>query len=128
MILLHSASNPIVIYAGEGSCRNGTDQVGFEADTEIMTTPEFRETLIGGDFTVPADEGEAVVHTLIRSLVREDPEDLQSSEQSFPDCFLLDTKALKVTESSFYQLHNCSDLEAPSSENTGNGHKGAPGG
>lgn len=120
---LGSASNPIVIYVGECSCRNGTDQVGFDADTEIMTTLECWETLIDGDFTVPADEGEAVVHPPIRSLVREDPEDLQSSEQSSPDFSLLDDKALKATESSFYRLQNCSGLEAPSSGNTRNGHK-----
>ncbi|GLI82111.1 hypothetical protein PoHVEF18_010512 [Penicillium ochrochloron] len=87
-----------------------------------MTKPEFWEILIGGDFTTAlADESEAVVHTPIRSLVCEDPEVLQSSERSSPDCFLLDDKALKVTEIWFYWLQKCSCLEAPSSENTGNG-------
>ncbi|KAJ5464327.1 uncharacterized protein N7458_000013 [Penicillium daleae] len=99
---LDSASNPIVIYVDE-------DHFGSDVDTEIITTPEFWETLISGDFAIPADEGEAIV-------LYENPEDLQSSKQSSLDCFHLDNKALKVAESSFYTLQNCSGLVAASSE------------
>jgi hypothetical protein len=121
---LGSASNPIVIYVDEGWCRNGTDHFGSDVDTEIITTPEFWETLISGDFAIPADEGEAVVRTPIRSLVCENPEDLQSSKQSSLDCFHLDKKALKVAESSFHTLQNCSSLVAASSAYVENGHTG----
>jgi hypothetical protein len=108
---LGTQANPIVIYVDEGWSGNGTDQFGSDRDTEVMTTPEFWETLIGGNFAVHADQGD----TPIRSLVCEDPEELQSSEQSSPGCFDLDDNALKMTESSSYRLLNRSGLEAASS-------------
>lgn len=43
--------------------------------------------LIGGDFAVHTDEGEAVVRTPIRSLVYENPEKLQLSKKSSSDSF-----------------------------------------
>lgn len=53
--LLGLPSNPIVIYINEGLCRDKRDQLGSDADTEIMATPEFWETLTGGDFAILTD-------------------------------------------------------------------------
>lgn len=39
--LLGSASNPIVINVNEGQCHSEAGQPDSNADTEIMTTPEF---------------------------------------------------------------------------------------
>lgn len=101
---LGTEANPIVIHIDEDWCHDETDLLGSDADTEILATPEFWETLTGESFTVPADDGEAVgsfsVRAPTRSPVCEHPEDLQPFGQSAPNCFHLDDKALKVTESS----------------------------
>ncbi|KAJ5374509.1 hypothetical protein N7517_006515 [Penicillium concentricum] len=93
LALLSSASNPTVIHVDEGWCRDETNQLSSDADTEIMAIPEFW-ALTGGNFTVPVYKGEAVP---TRSPVCEDREDLRSFEQSTPNCFHLDGKAPKVT-------------------------------
>lgn len=80
--------NSIVIHVDEGWHRDEPGHLGSDADTKIMTTPEFREALIGRNLAAPVDEGEAVDSSFIRaptrSLVCEDPEDLRSFEQSTP--------------------------------------------
>ncbi|KAJ5687708.1 hypothetical protein N7536_010327 [Penicillium majusculum] len=88
-----------------------------------MATPEFW-ALTGGNFAVPVYKDEAVdsssVRAPTRSPVCEDPEDLQSFEQSTPNCFHLDGKAPKVTENSFDALENCSGLKATRIEGVAN--------
>lgn len=108
-----------------------TDQLGSDADTEIMATPEFWGTLIGETFAVPVDEGAAVDSSSVRARTRSlgcgDPEGLQPFEQSTPNCFHLDDKALKVTEDLFDESQNCAGLEAARSENVANDHAGTLG-
>lgn len=110
---LGSPSNPIVIHVDESLCRNERDQLGSDAETEIMATPEFWGTLTGGDFAIPADEGAAVGSSSgsapTRSLVCEDPEGLQPFEQLTP---------------TFDASQTCRGLEAARNENVGNGHAG----
>jgi hypothetical protein len=124
---LGSFSNPIVIHVDEGWCRDETDQLDSDADTEIMATQESWGTLIGGNFAVPVGENAAVDSSSVRasttSPVCEDPECLQLFEQSTPNCFYFDEKALKTTENSFDASQNCSGLETRS-ENVANGHAG----
>ncbi|KAJ5489166.1 hypothetical protein N7539_004056 [Penicillium diatomitis] len=123
---LGSASNPIVIHVNEGWYGDEPDRLGSDADTEIIATPEFWETLIGRNLAAPVDEGEAVdsssVRAPTRSLVCEDPEDLRSFEQSTPNCFHFDDKALKVAEISFDASQVCSGPGAARSENVAIGH------
>ncbi|KAJ5364558.1 uncharacterized protein N7496_010271 [Penicillium cataractarum] len=106
---LGSASNPIVIHV----------------DEEIMATPEFWETLIDDNFTVPAGEDEVISSSSARapsrSPVFEDLEDLHSFGQSSTNRFHLDDKALKMTVSSFDVLQNCTGREAPTRESVANG-------
>jgi hypothetical protein len=100
---LGSASNPIVIQVDEGWCRNEPDQLGSDADTEIVATPEFWGTLTGAHVAVPVKDDAAIdssVRVPIRSLVCEDPEGLQQFEQSTPNGFQSNLKALKVTKNS----------------------------
>jgi hypothetical protein len=131
---LGSASNPIVIHVDENWYSDEPDQLGSDADTEIMATPDFWETLVGRNLAAAPEgegEGEAVntssVHVPTRSLVCEDPEDLRSFEQSTPNCFHLDDRALKMTEISFDASQNCSGSGAARSENVANGHAGTLG-
>lgn len=125
---LGSASNPIPINVDRDWCYDGTDRLGSDADTAIMATPEFWETLIDERFTVLADEGEAVGSSFIRAPTRspvcEDPEDLLPFEQSSANRLHLDDKTLKVTESLFDVLRNCSGLRAAKRENVANGQAG----
>ncbi|OQD78027.1 hypothetical protein PENANT_c097G09795 [Penicillium antarcticum] len=53
---LGSASNPIVIYVDEDCGYDEAEQLGSDADTEVMATPEFWEKLIDENFPAPADE------------------------------------------------------------------------
>jgi hypothetical protein len=125
---LGSASNPIVIHVDEGWYRDEPDQLGSNADTVTMATPEFWGTLTGGNFALPADEATAVdsssVCALTRSLVGEDLEDPHPFEQSNPDCFHFDDKALKATEDSFDASQNYLGLETARSEDVVNGDPG----
>jgi hypothetical protein len=45
---LGSASNSIVIQVDEGWCHDDPDQLGSDADTEVMATPQFWGTLTSG--------------------------------------------------------------------------------
>jgi hypothetical protein len=88
-----SASNPIVIHVDEGWCRDETDQLGSDANTEIMATPEFWGTLTGENLTVPVNEEADFSFVSTRLPVWEDPEGLQPFEQSTPNCCQSDHKA-----------------------------------
>jgi hypothetical protein len=124
---LGSASNPIVIHVDEGWCRDETDQLSSDADTEIMATPEFWGTLTGVDFAVPVKDDVAIdssVRVPIRSLVCEDPEGLHPFEQSTPNGFQSDHKALKVTENPFDASRECPRFGAVRRESVASDHGG----
>lgn len=97
-----------------------------------MATPEFRGTSTGVNLAVPVGEAAAVnsssVRAATRSLVGEDPEDLQPFKQSTLNCSHLDDKPLKVTEDSFNASQKCLDLEVVRSEKGANGLGGTFGG
>jgi hypothetical protein len=97
---LGSASNPIVIHVDENRCRDEIDQLGSDADTEIMATPEFWDAWAHESLTVPAVEGEAIVsspiHAASRSSVSENPEDFRQFGQSSVNRSHLDDKALEM--------------------------------
>ncbi|KAJ5474089.1 hypothetical protein N7475_003655 [Penicillium sp. IBT 31633x] len=93
---LGSTSNPIVIHVDEDCGHDEAEQLGSDADTEIMTTPEFWEILIDESFPTPADERADVNFVSVLSpttqLACEDPEEPRILEQ---DCPRLDDKATK---------------------------------
>jgi hypothetical protein len=111
---LGSVSNPFVIRVDESWCSHETDQLGSDADTGILTTPELWGTLTGGNVAVLVDEGAAVDSSSIRA----------PFEQSKTNCFHFDDKTLKLTEDSFDASQNCSDIKAARSENVVNDHAG----
>ena len=53
---LGSASNPIMIYVDKDCGYDEAEQLGSDADTEIMAIPEFWENLIDESFPVPVNE------------------------------------------------------------------------
>lgn len=63
---LGSASNPIVIQVDGGWCRDEPNQLGSDADTEIMATPEFWGTLTGA---VPVTD-DAAIDSSVRVPIR----------------------------------------------------------
>ena len=74
------------------------DQLISDADTEIMTSPEFWGTLTGANFAVPVKVNAAIdspVRVPIGSLVCADPEGLQPFEQSTTDSAQSDQKSLE---------------------------------
>jgi hypothetical protein len=97
---LGSASNPIVIHVDEDWCRDKIDQLGSDADTEIMATPEFWDAWTRESLTAPPVEGEAVasfpIHAVSRSSVCENPEDFRQFGQSSGNRSHLDEKALEM--------------------------------
>ncbi|GFF95341.1 hypothetical protein IFM47457_10307 [Aspergillus lentulus] len=97
---LGSVSNPFVIHVDESWCSHETDQLGSDADTWILTTPELRGTLTGENVAVLVDEGAPVDSSSIRA----------PFEQS----------TLKLTEDSFDASQNCSGIKAARSENVVN--------
>lgn len=124
---LGSASNPIVIQVDEGWCRDEPTQLGSDADTEIMATPEFWGTLTGANVAVPVKDDAAIdssVRVPIRPLVCEDPEGPQPFEQSTPNCFQSEYKALKVTENSFDASRECPRFGAARRESVASDHGG----
>ncbi|GIK06063.1 hypothetical protein Aspvir_010181 [Aspergillus viridinutans] len=125
---LGSASNPIVIQVDEGWCREEPDQLGSDADTEIMATPEFWETLTGANFAIPVKDDAAIdsaVSVPIGSLVREDPEALQPFKQSTLNGFQSDDKALKVMENSLDSSRESPRFRAVRRESVVSDHRGA---
>jgi hypothetical protein len=96
---LGSASNPIVIYVEEDCGYDEAEQLGSDADTEIMATLEFWEKLIDESFPVSADERTEVNAVSVLSstarLACEDPGQPRILEQNCPR---LDDKAPKVME------------------------------
>ncbi|CAG8206107.1 unnamed protein product, partial [Penicillium nalgiovense] len=93
---LGSASNPIVIHVDEDCGYNEAEQLGSDADTEIMATPEFWEKLIDESFPAPADERADINSVSVLSpttqLAYEDPGELGILKQNCPR---LDDKATK---------------------------------
>jgi hypothetical protein len=93
---LGSASNPIVIHVDEDCGYDEAEQLGSDADTEIMATPEFWEILIDESFPAPAEERADVNSVSALSpttqLACEDPEEPRILEQNCPG---LDDKATK---------------------------------
>ncbi|CAG8046257.1 unnamed protein product [Penicillium nalgiovense] len=93
---LGSASNPIVIHVDENCGYYEAEQLGSDADTEVMATPEFWEKLIDDNFPAPADERADVNSLSVLSpttqLACEDPEEPRILEQNCPR---LDDKATK---------------------------------
>jgi hypothetical protein len=85
---LGSASNPIVIQVDEDCGYDEAEQLGSDADIEIMATPEFWEKLIDESFPVPADERADVNPISVLSpttqLACEDPGELRILEQNCP--------------------------------------------
>lgn len=93
---LGSASNPIVIHVDEDYGYDEAEQLGSDADTKIMATPEFWEKLIDESFPAPADERADVNSVSVISpttqLACKDPEEPRILEESCPP---LDDKATK---------------------------------
>ncbi|EKV19134.1 hypothetical protein PDIG_06310 [Penicillium digitatum PHI26] len=91
-----SASNPIVIHIDEDCGHKEAEQLGSDADTEIMATPEFWEILI--DESLPASAHECADVNFVSvlppttQLVCEAPEEPRIVEQNCPR---LDNKAIK---------------------------------
>jgi hypothetical protein len=102
---LGSASNPILIQVDEGWCRDDSDQRGSDANTVIMTTPEFWGTLTGGNSTGPGKDNASLdsssIHVPTGSLVCENLDSFQPFDMSTSNKFALDHKAFEVTEDSF---------------------------
>ncbi|OKP09487.1 hypothetical protein PENSUB_5165 [Penicillium subrubescens] len=123
---LGSASNPIVIQVDEGWCQDEPDQLGSDADTEIMATPEFWGTLTAGHLAVPVKDDVALdsssVRVPTRSLVCEDPEGFQPFGRSSPNGFQSE-KALKITKHSFDALRECPGFGATRRENVASDHR-----
>lgn len=86
---LDSASDPNMTRVDDGRCQDEPDQLGSNADTEIMTTPEFWGSLTSGNFAHLGEHEAAVdpfsIHVSIRSPVHEDLTGLPSFEQFQPD-------------------------------------------
>ncbi|EKV04138.1 hypothetical protein PDIP_88570 [Penicillium digitatum Pd1] len=91
-----SASNPIVIHVDEDCGHDEAEQLGSDADTEIMATPEFWEKLIDESLPAPADERADVNSVSVlpptTQLACEDLEEPRIVEQNCPR---LDDKAIK---------------------------------
>ena len=124
---LGSASNPIVIHVDEDCGYNEAEQLGSDADTEIMATPEFWEKLIDESFPVPADEGSAVsltsVLTPTKLLGCEDPEEPQMLRQSSANHLHLDDKGPKMAGDTFH-VGDCPSHENTPSQNGAKGESG----
>ena len=86
---LGSAFNPIVIDVDEGWCRGEAGEPDSDADTEIMTTPEFWDNLIEESYPDPASGGADVEPTSVPARTRpptyDDPE-LQVFSKVVTDC------------------------------------------
>ncbi|KAF7719257.1 Uncharacterized protein PECH_004815 [Penicillium ucsense] len=86
---LGSATNPIVINVDEGWCHGEGGKPDSNADTKIMTTPEFWENLIDESYSDPASGGADVepipVSARITPPTYNDPE-LQSLSVLVSDC------------------------------------------
>ncbi|GLI74854.1 hypothetical protein PoHVEF18_003102 [Penicillium ochrochloron] len=125
---LGSASNPFVIQVDEGWCQDEPDQRGSDADTEIMATPEFWETLATGHLAVPVKDDVALdsssVSVPTRSLVCEDPEDSQPFERSTSNASQSE-KELISTKQSFDAPRECPGFGAARRENVMSDHRGS---
>jgi hypothetical protein len=102
---LGSASNPILIQVDEGWCRDDSDQRGSDADTVIMTTPEFWGTMTDGNSAGPVKNNASIdsssIHVPTGSLVYENLDSFQPFDMSTSSKFALDHKAFGVTQDSF---------------------------
>lgn len=95
--LPNSASNSNMIQAEADWLRDEPDNLDSDADTEIMTTPEFYESLTSGNIAYPGKHDAAInsssIHVSNRLIDSGDLEGLQSVEQ-----LQLDRQTLKVTQ------------------------------
>ncbi len=91
-----SASNSTMIRVEEDWLRDESDHADSDAETEIMTTPEFYGSLSGGNIAYPEKHKAAVdsssIYVSDRSIGFEDLEGLQSVEK-----LQSDHQTLKVT-------------------------------
>ncbi|KAJ5245862.1 hypothetical protein N7468_000845 [Penicillium chermesinum] len=113
-----STSNPNVIQL-EDWCRDEPDQqLGSDADTEGMTTPEFWGSLAGGNFPYPEKDEAAIasssIHVPASLLDCEYLEGFQSLEQLQPD-----PGALKATEKSFDDPFGAARIKSAASDHEG---------
>ncbi|KAI2791733.1 hypothetical protein POX_c04609 [Penicillium oxalicum] len=108
---LNSASDPDMTRVNDGRLQDEPDQLGSDADTEIMTTPEFWGSLTGGNFAHLGEHEAAVdpfsIHVSIRSPVHEDLTGLPSFEQFQPD-----HKAFQFTRNSFDNSFGAARMES----------------
>jgi hypothetical protein len=108
---LGSAFNPIVIDVDEDWCHGEAGQRDSDADTEIMTTPEFWENLIEESYPNPASGGADIEPTSIPARTRprtcHDP-GLQYFSKLVSDCAQLDERARILAESILGGAENCS--------------------
>ncbi|KAJ5471951.1 hypothetical protein N7539_008520 [Penicillium diatomitis] len=95
----------------DGRCQDEPDQLGSDADTEIMTTPEFWGSLTSGNFAHLGEHEAAIdpfsIHVSIRSPVHEDLTGLPSFEQFQPD-----RKAFQFTGNSFENSFGAARIES----------------
>jgi hypothetical protein len=95
--LPNSASNSNMIQVEEDWLRDEPEHFDSDAETEIMTTPEFYGSLTGGNIAYPGKHDAAInsssIHVSNRPIDSKDLEGLQSVEQ-----LQLDRQTLKVTQ------------------------------
>jgi hypothetical protein len=107
---LGSASNPIVINVDEGWCPSEAGQPDSDANTDIMTTPEFWENLIEESYPNPANGGADVDLTSVPARTRPPPcddPDLQVIDKLVTECAQLDERARILAESVLGVGENC---------------------
>lgn len=111
---LGSAFRPIVIDVDEGWCHGEVGQPDSDADTEIMTTPEFWENLIDESYPDPANGGADVDPPSVPARTRpptcDDPE-LQVLDDLVSECAQLDKSARTLAESILGLGENCPSRE-----------------
>lgn len=111
---LGSASNPIVINVDEGWCHSEAGQPDSDADTEIMTTPEFWEKLIEESYPDPANGGADVDPTSVPAGTRPPPcddLDIQVLDKLVTECAQSDERARILAESILGDGENCPSRE-----------------
>ncbi|KAJ5267822.1 hypothetical protein N7478_010630 [Penicillium angulare] len=106
-------SAPKVIYE---DCYDDTDQLSSDADTEVMTSPQFRAALVDESLPDPADECEAVATASICDSTSHDPEDLRIEELP-TDHPQSDEKAPQTIDDSSLDLQGCDTLQTGRREN-----------
>ena len=111
---LGSAPNPIVINVDEGSCHSETGQPDSDADTEIMTAPEFWDNLIEESYPNPANGGADVDPISLPARTGPPPcddADLRVVDKLLPGFAQLDERARSLAESVLGVGENCPSRE-----------------